>query len=65
MKSIQVIIDTNGHTRIETQGFAGAACRQASKGLEEALGIVESDRPTAELYQQAKEKEAARQKLNG
>jgi hypothetical protein len=64
-KLIQIIIDATGQIRIETQGFAGSFCREASKRLEEALGIVESDKPTSELYQQATSQEATQQKLNG
>lgn len=65
MKFIQIVIDANGQTHIETRGFIGPSCREASKRLEEALGIVESDRPTSELYQQATAEQATEQKLNG
>ena len=61
MKTIQIIIDPSGELRLETKGFTGASCRQASKALEQALGIAESDRPTSELYQQAANQTEARQ----
>ena len=38
MKIIEIIIDTKGNTTIETKGYTGATCRDASKFLEEALG---------------------------
>ena len=61
MKTIQIIIDPSGELRLETKGFTGGSCREASKALEQALGIAESDRPTAELYQQAATQTQARQ----
>ena len=48
---IQIIIDPQGEIRLETKGFAGASCKDASKALEQALGLVQSDKPTSELYQ--------------
>ena len=48
---IQIIIDPQGEIRLETKGFAGASCKDASKALEQALGLVQSDKPTRELYQ--------------
>ena len=53
MKSIEIIVSPKGETVIQTKGFAGDECRQASKALEQALGLVQSDRPTAEMYQPA------------
>ena len=51
MKTIEVIVSPTGEAVVQTKGFTGAACRDASKALERALGIVQSDTPTAELYQ--------------
>ena len=50
MKTIQVIVSSEGATRLETQGFAGDACRWASVFLETALGQKLSDLPTAEAF---------------
>jgi hypothetical protein len=50
-KSIEVIVDAKGECSVQTKGFAGSSCRDASKALEKALGIVQSDTPTAEMYQ--------------
>jgi hypothetical protein len=61
VKTIQIIIDTNGQSRLETQGFTGSSCREASKQLEQALGIVQSDTPTAELYQSVTDQQPLRQ----
>lgn len=53
MKSIEIIIDPKGEVSIQTKGFNGASCKDASKALEEALGIVRSDTATPEMYQSA------------
>jgi hypothetical protein len=53
MTRIEVIVSPKGQVTVQTVGFAGPACRQASRALEQALGAVVSDRPTAELYEAA------------
>ena len=63
--TIEIIIDPQGHVRLETKGFSGTSCREASKSLEQALGLIESDQPTPELYQQAASQEIERHKING
>ena len=51
MKTIEIIVTPTGETRLETKGFAGAECRDASRLLEKALGTVSAEKPTAEFYQ--------------
>ena len=51
MKTIEVIVSPTGQAVLQTKGFTGATCRDASKALERALRIVQSDTPTAEMYQ--------------
>ena len=51
MKTIEIVVDPQGKTRLKTDGFPGAECRSASAPLARALGITTSDRPTAEAYQ--------------
>ena len=51
MKTIEIIVDAKGECSVQTKGFIGSSCREASKALERALGVVQSDTPTAELYQ--------------
>jgi hypothetical protein len=48
---IQIIVSPTGQTTVQTKGFAGSSCRDATKALEAALGIVQADQPTAEMYQ--------------
>ncbi len=51
MRTIEILVSPQGETRLETKGFAGASCRDASGFIESALGEKSSDRPTAERYQ--------------
>ena len=48
---IEVVISPQGETTIQTKGFAGSDCLQASKFLEDALGVSVADRKTGEFYQ--------------
>ncbi len=63
MKTIEITVSPAGETRVETKGYAGTACRDATKLLERALGVVASDTPTAEMYQQqpAEQRQEAKQ----
>lgn len=49
---IEVVISPQGETRVETKGFTGSSCRQASQFLEQALGATASETLTAEFYEQ-------------
>ncbi len=52
-KIIEVVVSPTGETTVQTKGYAGADCLQASRFLEQALGIATSERKTSEFYQQA------------
>ena len=47
---IEVIVSPRGEATIETKGFAGAACRDASRFLEQTLGIPVGEQLSAELH---------------
>ena len=51
MKRIEIIIDTKGKTRLETKGFTGVSCREASRFLEQALGKRTAEHVTAEFHE--------------
>lgn len=51
MKTIEIIVDNKGECTTQTKGFTGSSCRDASRFIERALGVVQSDTPTAEMYQ--------------
>ncbi len=60
-KIIEIIVTPTGETNIQTKGFAGAECRQASRFVEVALGQVTSDQPTSELHQSQTEQQLNQQ----
>jgi hypothetical protein len=39
-KTIEIIVSPNGEVQIDAIGFKGADCEQATRFLEEALGVV-------------------------
>jgi hypothetical protein len=51
MKTIEITVSPEGETKVETKGFEGAECRQASRFIEEALGQLTAEQLTAEFYQ--------------
>ena len=51
MKTIEILIDPKGETRLQTKGFAGSSCRDASRFIEQALGKRISEQLTAEFHQ--------------
>ena len=51
-KIIEITVSPKGETKIETRGFAGSECREASAFLEKALGARTGERLTAEFHQQ-------------
>jgi|AntAceMinimDraft_5_1070358.scaffolds.fasta_scaffold44767_2 hypothetical protein len=53
MRIIEIIVSPTGQSQVQTTGFAGSDCRQASRFLEQALGQRTSERLTAEFHQQA------------
>jgi hypothetical protein len=48
---IEVIVSPTGEVTIQTKGYAGSDCVQASKFLEQALGVKTADHKTSEYYQ--------------
>ena len=53
MKSIEIIVSPKGETSLETRGFTGGECRDASKFLEQSLGTRSDEKLTDEFYQSA------------
>lgn len=52
MAQVIVTIDAEGGVKTQVQGVCGPECRQLSAGIEDALGEVVQDAPTAEMFQQ-------------
>jgi hypothetical protein len=61
LKTIVVIVQPNGETKIKTKGFSGSTCKDASRFLEQALGVASSDQMTAEFHQQAPQQQSQQQ----
>ncbi len=49
---IEVTVSPRGETTIRTRDYTGAECLQASRSLEQSLGLTAAERKTAEFYQQ-------------
>ena len=47
---IEIIVSPQGQTKMQTKGFSGSSCRDASKFLEEALGQRTEETLTSEFY---------------
>lgn len=52
MKIIEIIVSPRGETQLQTKGFQGSSCQEASRFLEQALGAKVSEALTADYYQQ-------------
>lgn len=50
MKIIELIVSPTGETKIETKGFAGSSCQEASRFIEQALGQRTGEQLTAEFH---------------
>ena len=51
MKTIEITVDPKGQAKVETRGFAGPECREASRFVETALGRATAETLTAEFHQ--------------
>ena len=50
MKVIEIIVSPKGETRLQTKGFAGSECLDASRLMEAALGTTQHEQLTAEFH---------------
>ena len=48
---IEVLISPQGETSVQTKGYTGGDCVNASRFLEQALGVVAAEQKTPEFYQ--------------
>ena len=65
MKTIEIIVSPQGESRVETKGFAGSECQEASKSLEQALGAKTEERLTAEFHQSQASEQPLSQENSG
>ena len=52
-QTIEITVSPTGQTQVQTKGFAGGECREASRFVEESLGQRVSETLTAEFHQAA------------
>ena len=50
-KVIEITVSPTGATKVETRGFTGGECREASRFIEQALGARTGEQLTAEFHQ--------------
>lgn len=50
MRTIRIVVDPDGRARVETVGFDGPGCREASRFVERALGARVAEAVTPEFY---------------
>ena len=53
MKTIEIVVDPAGNSRVETKGFDGPSCREASRFVEAALGRRTREHLKAEFHRTA------------
>jgi hypothetical protein len=61
LKLIEITVDAKGEIVVETKGFAGSSCKDASRFLEQALGESTRERLTAEFHQSTDQRVEQRQ----
>jgi hypothetical protein len=52
-RTIEIILGTTGEIQIDAVGFQGPDCEQATKFLEEALGVVGQKNKKPEYHQRS------------
>jgi hypothetical protein len=60
-KVIEVTVSSKGDATVETKGYSGSDCLQASKFLEETLGVVVNDQKLHEYFQSSSIQQEATQ----
>ncbi len=50
-KAIEITVGPRGETTVQTLGFSGSECREASRFVERALGRRTAETLTAEFHQ--------------
>jgi hypothetical protein len=58
---IEVTVSPMGETTIQTKGFTGEQCRDATRSLEAALGVRTHEQLTSEFHATAVNTQVARQ----
>ena len=49
-KIIEIVVSPKGEAKLESRGFEGSSCQDATRALEQALGSKTSETLTGEYY---------------
>jgi hypothetical protein len=60
-KTIEIIVAPNGQSRVETKGFVGSECRDATRFIEKALGQQTDEILKAEFHQSAENQQSVKE----
>lgn len=60
-KIIEIVISPTGETVVQTKGFTGLSCQDASRLLEQSLGTRTCETLTAEFHQAAEAQQSLRE----
>jgi hypothetical protein len=60
-KIIKVTVSPKGETKLETVGFSGSECQNASRDFERALGVSTGEQLTSEYYTESNEQQVGAQ----
>ena len=60
-KRIEITVSPEGATSIKTTGFSGGSCKDATRDLENALGVASRETLQPEYFQQRNTGEQLRQ----
>ena len=60
-KTIEITVSPTGETQVQTKGFIGGECREASRFVEEALGQRVGETLTTEFHQAAQQQQGIQQ----
>ena len=61
-RTIEIIVTPTGESTVETKGFSGSSCRDASRFVEQALGQRTGETLTAEFHQSESVRQANQQR---
>jgi len=51
LKTIEIVVSPTGQTTVQTKGFTGSSCQEASRLIELALGKRTGEQLTSEFHQ--------------
>jgi hypothetical protein len=60
-KVIEIIVSPTGQSTVQTKGFTGSSCQDASRFIEQALGQRTGERLTCEFHQTHTSQQESRQ----